>query len=533
MNTMNMGMIFCSALFLVVLCEGAGRMLLRMLQIDTDDFAAPAGVAVAFCMLEMFYAPVMLMHGSFSRIILVTCLVCVIIAIGFVLNIRSCLRCLFRGRMIYVLLSGLLFMGIFACCQGKLQPQLNDELNLMASNLNAASVSMPGSSLQGYSLFGSFVMGLCLKDANSANLLLGVFAQMITAMLILDIVDSFKIGNPWFRFTLILAALFYYQFYSWKIIGAFNSGNWRIFFVAMVLYALYQWISTEKDKVKHLVIFSIGAGLFVHSGFQLISVEIIYCLGAWMFGSKKIRCLSDLLLLLVPSVIYFSLTVLNEHFAAGMCLLIGYIVLCVMRYNRKVYHHLIAVENVLIEHSSLLLYVLVPGVFLIGTFMMRFLIDADGFSYGAYLDFFSSSYLRSYLFLRRSLSDYVLDVYRWIGLFIFIVRANRREEKMMQHIFLGMVVFFINPLCLGVLTRITDMTNCAYAFEILFNPFTDVMIFYWIYTQFEWTVVGQWILELSLIGCVVFGHLTSFTAGNGSLYGDLLDADHIVEVYLP
>ena len=44
-------------------------MLLRMLRIDTDDFAAPAGVAVAFCMLEMFYAPIMLMQGSFSRII--------------------------------------------------------------------------------------------------------------------------------------------------------------------------------------------------------------------------------------------------------------------------------------------------------------------------------------------------------------------------------------------------------------------------------------------------------------------------------
>ena len=85
---MNMVMIFCSALFLVVLCEGAGRMLLRMLRIDTDDFAAPAGVAVAFCMLEMFYAPIMLMQGSFSRIILVTCLVFVIITVGFVLNVR-------------------------------------------------------------------------------------------------------------------------------------------------------------------------------------------------------------------------------------------------------------------------------------------------------------------------------------------------------------------------------------------------------------------------------------------------------------
>lgn len=528
-----MVMILCSALFLVVLCEGAGRMLLRMLQIDTDDFAAPAGVAVAFCMLEMFYAPIILMHGSFSRIVLVTCLVMIVIAIGFILNVRSCLRSLIRGRMIYVLLSGLLFMGIFVCCHGKLQPQLNDELNLMASNLNVASVLLPDASLQGYSLFGSFVMGICLQDANSANLLLGVFAQMITAMLILDIVDSFRIGNPWFRLTLILATLFYYQFYSWKIIGAFNSGNWRIFFVAMVLYGLYQWIATDRDKIKYLAICSIGAGLFVHSGFQLIAVEIIYCVGAWMFGCKKIRCLSDLILLLVPSVVYFSLTLLNEHFVLGMCLLLGYIVLCVLRYNRKVYHHLIAVENVLIEHSSLLLYVLVPGVFLVGTFILRFFIEGDGFSYGAYLDFFSSSYLRSYLFLRHSITDYILDVYRWIGLLIFIIRACRKEEKMMQHIFLGMVVFFVNPLCLGLLTRIAEMTNCSSAFEILFNPFTDVMIFYWIYTQFEWTVVGQWILELSLIGCVMFGHLASFTAYDGSLYGDLLDADHIVEVYLP
>ena len=52
---MTMVMIFASALFLVVLCEGAGRMLLRLLHIETDDFAAPAGVAVLFCMLEIVY----------------------------------------------------------------------------------------------------------------------------------------------------------------------------------------------------------------------------------------------------------------------------------------------------------------------------------------------------------------------------------------------------------------------------------------------------------------------------------------------
>ena len=142
--------------------------------------------------------------------------------------------------------------------------------------------------------------------------------------------------------------------------------------MAMVLYGLYQWISTEMDAIKYLVICSIGAGLFVHSGFQLIALEIIYCLGAWMLGCKKIRCLSDLMILLVPSAVYFSLTLLRQYFVAGMCLLIGYIVLCVLRYNRKVYHHLISIENILIEHSSLLMYVLVPGVFLVGTFIIPF-----------------------------------------------------------------------------------------------------------------------------------------------------------------
>lgn len=73
----------------------------------------------------------------------------------------------------------------------------------------------------------------------------------------------------------------------------------------------------------------------------------------------------------------------------------------------------------------------------------------------------------------------------------------------------------------------------AYAFEILLNPFTDVMIFYWIYTQFEWTVLGQWVLELTLVGAVLFGHIAGFIGIRGSLYGDLLDENRITEVRIP
>ncbi|MGM9941710.1 MAG: hypothetical protein ACI32N_06930 [Bulleidia sp.] len=525
--------IFFSALILAILSEGTGQMFLHLLHLETDDFASPIGTAVIFCILEMLYTPVMLCQGAFSRIALVSTLVLIITLLCFVLRVKQCLKSLLRGRMIYVLLSSLLFMGIFACCEGKLQPQLNDELNLMASNLNASSISLGDSPLQGYSLFGSFVMGLCQADALNTTLLMGVYANMITCMLLLDIVDSFRIGNPWFRFTLILGSVFYYPFYSWKIVGAFNSGNWRVFFIAMVLYYLYQWIASKKDPLKYVAVISIGAGLFVHRGFLMIGIEIIYCLAAWMLCTKRIRSLYDISTFLAPVIIYLCIRNMMTRFWIGFICLIVYVLFLVFRSHRRIYHNLILVENLLMEHSHMLFYVLVPAIFLLGTFILRFFVKGYGFEYSGYLDYFSSSYLNSYLFLSHYWPDLILDCFRWIGLFIFLFRAFRDEEKMIQHVFLGMVVFFINPLCMGLLSRITGYQTYAYAFEILLNPFTDVMIFYWIYTQFEWTVVGQWVLELTLVGCLLFGHISSFTGMEHSLYGELLDAEKIVEINLP
>lgn len=525
--------IFLSALILVILSEGTGQMFLRLLHLETDDFASPIGTAVIFCLLQLLYTPVMLSQGAFSRITLASALVLLMTVLCLILSLKNSMKSLLRGRMIYVLLSSLLFMGIFACCEGKLQPQMYDELNLMSSNLNAVSISLGDSPLQGYSLFGSFVMGLCRADALDASVLLGVYANMITCMLLLDIVDSFRIGNPWFRFTLILASVFYYPFYSWKIIGAFNSGNWRVFFIAMVLYYLYQWISSKRDPLKYIVVLSIGAGLFVHNGFLMIGIEIIYCLGAWMLCTKRIRSLFDITTFLIPVIIYLCVRKMTTDFWIGFVLLILFTVLILLRSSRRFYHHMILIENLLIENSHLLFYVLVPGIFLLGTFVLRFFIRGYGFEYSAYLEYFSSSYLKSYLFLNHYWPDLLLDAFRWIGLAIFLFRAFRDEEKMIQHVFLGMVVFFLNPLCMGLLSRITGYQTYAYAFEILLNPFTDVMIFYWIYTQFEWTVVGQWVLELTLVGCVLFGHISSFTGMNHSLYGELVDSEKIVEINLP
>ena len=93
---------------------------------------------------------------------------------------------------------------------------------------------------------------------------------------------------------------------------------------------------------------------------------------------------------------------------------------------------------------------------------------------------------------------------------------------MIRIVFLCTVIFFLNPLCMGLFTKITGPEIYANAFEILFNPFTDILIFVTIYYLFEWKVIGQWVLELSLCAIVLLGHVGSFLQQPYGLYTDLV-----------
>ena len=53
----------------------------------------------------------------------------------------------------------------------------------------------------------------------------------------------------------------------------------------------------------------------------------------------------------------------------------------------------------------------------------------------------------------------------------------------------------------------TELYACG--FEILFNPFTDILLFVWIYQICQWNVI-EWVLELCLVGTALFGHIASF-----------------------
>lgn len=510
----------------VILMEGTGHGVLKILHIKrTIGFTAPIGTAFAFALLELLYLPRLCIGGSFDWIKGASMLVLIGSVAVLIGNLKDTFHSLFRGRMVYVLLSFVMMLGLFYLCRANLSILHDEELLLMEKNMNSQSIMLETSRLQGYEMLGAIVAWLFAGNLEKVALTLALFTTMISVMISLDIIDSFAIGNPWFRFTLIVSSVFYAQFYAWKISGAYHGGNWRILMIALALFVLYEWLKTGIENLKYLFPIVIFAGMFAHNGFLMIGFELVYLCAIYLFRIKKIRSLYDVLTFFIPIVIYGIAWMSKYSKVSAVLLTIVAIVFYLARMKRSVYVHLIRVEDFMIDHSWNLFFIAIPMIFLIGTFLLRYFTVRYSVPYSEYIRFFSSRSIGAYLFLNHSILDIVLDIFRWGGVLVFLFRANKSEERLMRLIFCGMVVFFINPLCMGMLTQITGLDMYAHAFEIIFNPFTDIMIFYWIYKQFEWTVIGQWVLELVLVITCVLGHVSSFTNNPSGLYTDLLQRD--------
>ena len=103
--------------------------------------------------------------------------------------------------------------------------------------------------------------------------------------------------------------------------------------------------------------------------------------------------------------------------------------------------------------------------------------------------------------------------------------AIKRHYKRLRSMMLPMLVIFLNPLTMGVIARLVGTNVYGDCFEILFNPFTDLIFFIAIYHTFEWQPLGQWVLELCLIAAVLIGHGASWLDLSQGLYTDYIRDD--------
>ena len=127
--------------------------------------------------------------------------------------------------------------------------------------------------------------------------------------------------------------------------------------------------------------------------------------------------------------------------------------------------------------------------------------------------------VKDYLFIYSNLFDNVLNVLRWVGVVLLFVFCKKEEDRFIKTMYIIMFIFFLNPLCTVLLSK--TITGIVYyrAFEIIFNPFTEIVLFYAVYKVFEWQVLGQLVVEFVLIIATGIGQIGSYYGMNEGLYG--------------
>ena len=511
--------VICAGVLFVIF-GGYGSALRKYLKTEQEELTAPFGAAVVFSLLELLYMPALILNLSMTWIDIMTGIVLLAGLVLAVKEYRTLAGHLKEPYLWITVLSGILFTVLFVRFGGSVLDGNDSYLAAILDHIRAPSLHLGQYNMQGYIPLVSSLAGY-LDDAKTALLAMGLCANLVSAALTLNILKSFRLRNPWLRFVLIIASIFYMNFSSWKIIHAWGDDNWRVLFTALSLYTAYTWIRSENKQMLYELLYVTMAGLFVSNGYSLLAMELLYALGVYFLMQHRVRTVYDIITLTGPVVVYGCAWMGKWAPVRAWTILILYVVVLLYRNTKNGYRLLINIENFMIDHAKVIFLAVIPCVFLLGSLGLRFFTDL-GVPYGEYIRFLQGTTIRQYMILHCNILDVIADIFRIGGLAWMLYKAKKNEDQMIRIVFLCTVIFFLNPLCMGLFTKITGPEIYANAFEILFNPFTDILIFVTIYYLFEWKVIGQWVLELSLCAIVLLGHVGSFLQQPYGLYTDLV-----------
>lgn len=380
------------------------------------------------------------------------------------------------------------------------------------------------SSLQGFPLWQE-ALQYSLRHLNvSFGVWIIFIALWFLGSFVFNVVDHFQIKNPWFCFCLLFAGLFWSSFRSHQLVQMGSMNHWRLLLTSFFLFQFYRYYSQADQVHPFFFPLCILAGLFMSDGFVLISCEILLAFVIYQFKCKEVKIFYHLFEWIFPLVLYFA-SHLGQRWIPLFFLVLGiYGILLKYRNHNRVYSYLIQLENFFLDYYKLIFFVGLPLAMMLGTLALRFLWPVHPVQYSSFFAYFLKSPMNDYFFIRSNWLEWILSFLRWFGVLIFLWRSNKREEDAwLRTLMIMMVLWFVNPLTMGFLLKLAGLNALSLGFEIVFNPFTDLLCFIAIYELFQWTVFGQWILELILVISVVLGHGLSFLKVPTGLYTSLIE----------
>lgn len=539
-----MSRLILSVLLIILISSGFGIETVNLLNIKEKGFKSVIGFVVFIALIQILYYPAQIFNLSFNYIIVTSLF---LIGVGILLclkNYKEVIKEFLNYKFLIVIISVLIFS--FINSKLYLDIELSDSatyLNYIAQNIDIDKLNMfnpitgvYGSEwdiyylYQGYYHFASFLcwfvninsfvfnVGSYLANITVSTWGLGLIYSVFSSMFIINILEYFEIKNKWFLFCVGMYLLFYSNFYYWKIAFSFYGNTYRVVIGALLIFYIYRWIKEGFNDIKHLFPIIIFAGLAFTSSFLFISFVIMFSLAIYLFMIEKEKVIYEMFTFVFP-IAFFGIIMFGKVYKVFLIVGIVFIsIIYIGRLFKPIRRFMMSIDEFFYKNIKLI--IIVTGVVLaLASLYINLNIDKYVANYLHYFeDHQKYDMIKDYFFVYSNYLDNILNVIRWIGIVLFVLKAKTNEDKFIKNLILITLLIFLNPLCTSAIAYF--LTGIVYyrLIEVIFNPFLELMFIISFYNFLKWNNIGQWCLKLSILFCVILGNVYSFINIDEGLY---------------
>jgi hypothetical protein len=140
--------------------------------------------------------------------------------------------------------------------------------------------------------------------------------------------------------------------------------------------------------------------------------------------------------------------------------------------------------------------------------------------------------VKSYDFRDVTILDIITNIFRWLGVILIFIKANTTETRWIKEMMLISLILFLNPLTTTVIAY-TIASNVFYRIiEVLFNPFTEILILIYLFDFLKSKKILQIIFSFAIIVVTLTNHYYSWNGnGNGSYVRYINPLEEILPIY--
>lgn len=549
--------IFLAISLLIVVFFGYGKTMMKLLKLEKEIFAVPIGFVTFFSVLQLFYYPVQFFNLSFNLIIVITA---VLLILGIILAFLHLKEVKVSKYWLFVVLSIFVYLGVFYFCF--IDIEFSDSpmyLNYIAQNINNSTLNkfdlysgLVGQEwdglylYQGYYHFASYLCWMInipyyllgssgyVENIAISTWGLGLLYNVLSSMIIINIIAYLKFDNKYFKFVVLLFTLLFSNFYYWRIVLAFYGNTYRTILITMLMFYSYRFVNDENEKLKYLMMLIVGAGIACSSSFLFISFSVLICLCAYLFSNKRPNTFKDMAIIVLPIAIYASVMFYKSNKLIGMILAIIFLIYYLFKNTYIINNICQIIEKFLFKYAKIIFFVFLPLLLIAYSFYLNVTDDNLLIDYAyALQDHQQYDMVKDYTFRYSGIIDNCLNIIRWLGVAMVIYKAHTNGDRYIKYTFVLMLLLFLNPLCASGLAQ-TIASNVFYRnVEVLFNPFTESLILLCIIDNINNKYITMGISAVLLFSTVL-GHALSFVDSDEGLYTFYVnggkEVDHIYKI---